>query len=164
MGSFRLAVGRRHLYRHCNFTGMFVETVFKSLHLSCGSELHVIPIFLLALTISSSEETFSSASAYYDSVDLYFAVQRLPSSLLLAKQLQSIRVLTVRFPRYSPAFVTFSLEECSSEDFTVISRIYYRDHSQHRQLLYLTRNFATLGRFVPCVQKRSLFSVSDPYW
>ena len=54
MGSFRLAVGRRHLYRHCNFTGMFVETVFKSLHLSCGSELHVLPIFLLALTISSS--------------------------------------------------------------------------------------------------------------
>src|SRR3989344_3214108 len=72
MGSFRLAVGRRHLYRHCNFTWMFVETVFKSLHLSCGSELRVIPIFLLALTISSSEETFSSVSAYYDSVDLYF--------------------------------------------------------------------------------------------
>ena len=39
MGSFRLAAGRRHLYRHCNFTGMFVETVSKSLHLSCGSEL-----------------------------------------------------------------------------------------------------------------------------
>jgi hypothetical protein len=39
MGSFRLAAGRRHLYRHCNFTGMFVETVSKSLHLSCGTEL-----------------------------------------------------------------------------------------------------------------------------
>lgn len=48
MGSFRLAAGRRHLYRHCNFTGIFVETVPKSLHLSCGSELTRQGISLIA--------------------------------------------------------------------------------------------------------------------
>jgi hypothetical protein len=38
-GSFCPAAGRRHLHRHCNFTGSLVETVPHSLHLSCGSEL-----------------------------------------------------------------------------------------------------------------------------
>jgi len=53
MGSFRLAVGRRHLYRHCNFTGMFVETVSKSLHLSCASELTWQGISLCYVILSS---------------------------------------------------------------------------------------------------------------
>jgi hypothetical protein len=38
-GSFRLAIGNRHLYRYCIFTGLLVETVPKSLNLSCGPEL-----------------------------------------------------------------------------------------------------------------------------
>ena len=39
MGSFRLVAGNRHLHRYYNFAGRAVETVPKSLHHSCGSEL-----------------------------------------------------------------------------------------------------------------------------
>ena len=39
MGSFRLVAGNRHLHRYYNFAGRAVETVPKSLRLSCGSEL-----------------------------------------------------------------------------------------------------------------------------
>ncbi len=38
MGSFRLVAGNRHLHRYYNFAGRVVETVPRSLHLSCGSE------------------------------------------------------------------------------------------------------------------------------
>jgi hypothetical protein len=36
-GSFRLAAGNRHLHRYCIFTGLFLETVPRSLHHSCAS-------------------------------------------------------------------------------------------------------------------------------
>jgi len=39
MGSFRLTTGNRHLYRYLNFTESRVETVPRSFHHSCGSEL-----------------------------------------------------------------------------------------------------------------------------
>ena len=39
MGSFRPGAGSQHLHWHFNFTGCIVETVPKSLRLSCGSEL-----------------------------------------------------------------------------------------------------------------------------
>ena len=39
MGSFRPVAGRQYLHWHFNFTGCVVETVPKSLRLSCGSEL-----------------------------------------------------------------------------------------------------------------------------
>ena len=39
MGSFRLVAGNRHLHRYYNFAGQVVETVPRSLHHSCGSEL-----------------------------------------------------------------------------------------------------------------------------
>ena len=39
MGSFRLVTGNRHLHRYYNFAGRVVETVPRSLHHSCGSEL-----------------------------------------------------------------------------------------------------------------------------
>jgi len=39
MGSFRPGAGSQHLHWHFNFTGCIVETVLKSLRLSCGSEL-----------------------------------------------------------------------------------------------------------------------------
>ena len=39
MGSFRLVAGNRHLHRYYNFAGRVVETVPRSLHHSCGSEL-----------------------------------------------------------------------------------------------------------------------------
>ena len=39
MGSFRPVAGNLHLHRYYNFTESLVETVPKSLRLSCGSEL-----------------------------------------------------------------------------------------------------------------------------
>ena len=39
MGSFRLVAGNRHLHRYYNFAGWAVETVSRSLRLSCGSNL-----------------------------------------------------------------------------------------------------------------------------
>ena len=39
MGSFRLVAGNWHLHQYYNFAGRAVETVPKSLRLSCGSEL-----------------------------------------------------------------------------------------------------------------------------
>ena len=39
MGSFRPVAGTRHLHQDYNFTESVVETVPKSLRLSCGSEL-----------------------------------------------------------------------------------------------------------------------------
>ena len=39
MGSFRPGAGNQHLHWYFNFTGCLVETVLKSLRLSCGSEL-----------------------------------------------------------------------------------------------------------------------------
>ena len=39
MGSFRPGAGNQHLHWYFNFTGCIVETVLKSLRLSCGSEL-----------------------------------------------------------------------------------------------------------------------------
>ena len=39
MGSFRPTTGTWRLYQDHNFTGCIVETVLKSLRLSCGSEL-----------------------------------------------------------------------------------------------------------------------------
>src|SRR3989344_2798654 len=54
-GSFRLTAGNRHLHRYCIFTGHFSETVPQSLRLSCASELHVFPLFLMVQTISSSK-------------------------------------------------------------------------------------------------------------
>ena len=42
MGSFRLAAGNRHLHRYYNFAGWVVETVPRSLHHSCGSELRTV--------------------------------------------------------------------------------------------------------------------------
>ena len=39
MGSFRLVAGNRHLHRYYNFAGRVIETVPRSLHHSCGSEL-----------------------------------------------------------------------------------------------------------------------------
>ena len=42
MGSFRLVAGNRHLHRYYNFAGRAVETVPKSLRLSCGSELRTV--------------------------------------------------------------------------------------------------------------------------
>ena len=39
MGSFRPGAGNQHLHWYFNFTGCVVETVPKSLRLSCGSEL-----------------------------------------------------------------------------------------------------------------------------
>jgi hypothetical protein len=38
-GSFRLATGNQHLYWYCIFTEQLLETVPKSLSLSCGPEL-----------------------------------------------------------------------------------------------------------------------------
>src|SRR5699024_12333609 len=38
-GSFRPVAGNVHLHTSYNFTGSLAETVPKSLHLSCGSEL-----------------------------------------------------------------------------------------------------------------------------
>jgi len=38
-GSFRLAAGNRRLHRSCIFTELLLETVPKSLSLSCGPEL-----------------------------------------------------------------------------------------------------------------------------
>ena len=38
MGSFRPGAGNQHLHWYFNFTGCIVETVPKSLRLSCGSE------------------------------------------------------------------------------------------------------------------------------
>ncbi len=38
-GSFRLAVGIRHLHRNCVFTELLLETVLQSLSHSCGPEL-----------------------------------------------------------------------------------------------------------------------------
>ena len=38
MGSFRPGAGNQHLHWYFNFTGCIVETVLKSLRLSCGSE------------------------------------------------------------------------------------------------------------------------------
>ena len=66
LGSFRLTTGNRHLHRYCIFTERVLETVFQSLRHSCTSELRVypcshalptssIPLFPMALTISSSE-------------------------------------------------------------------------------------------------------------
>ena len=37
--SFRLVAGNRHLHRYYNFAGRVIETVPRSLHHSCGSEL-----------------------------------------------------------------------------------------------------------------------------
>ena len=37
--TFRLAAGNRHLHRYYNFAGWVVETVPRSLHHSCRSEL-----------------------------------------------------------------------------------------------------------------------------
>ena len=51
LGSFRLAAGTRHLHRDCIFTGLFPETVPHSLRHSCASELHDLPLFLMAQTI-----------------------------------------------------------------------------------------------------------------
>ena len=42
MGSFRLVAGNRHLHRYYNFAGRVVETVPRSLHHSCGSELAAV--------------------------------------------------------------------------------------------------------------------------
>ena len=42
MGSFCPVAGNLHLHRYFNFTGSLVETVPKSLHLSCGSELRTV--------------------------------------------------------------------------------------------------------------------------
>jgi len=39
MGSFRPVAGNLHLHRYYNFTESLVETVPRSLRLSCGSEL-----------------------------------------------------------------------------------------------------------------------------
>ena len=39
MGSFRPVAGTRHLHRDYNFTESIVETVPKSLRLSCGRNL-----------------------------------------------------------------------------------------------------------------------------
>ena len=39
MGSFRPVAGNLHLHRYYDFTESIVETVPKSLRLSCGSEL-----------------------------------------------------------------------------------------------------------------------------
>ena len=39
MGSFRPGAGNQYLHWHFNFTECIVETVPKSLRLSCGSEL-----------------------------------------------------------------------------------------------------------------------------
>ena len=39
MGSFRPGAGNQHLHWYFNFTGCIVETVPKSLRLSCGSNL-----------------------------------------------------------------------------------------------------------------------------
>ena len=39
MGSFRPGAGNQHLHWYFNFTGCIVETVLKSLRLSCGSNL-----------------------------------------------------------------------------------------------------------------------------
>ena len=36
MGSFRPGAGNQHLHWYFNFTGCIVETVLKSLRLSCG--------------------------------------------------------------------------------------------------------------------------------
>ena len=52
MGSFRPGAGNQHLHWYFNFTGCVVETVPKSLRLSCGSELTRLsvshrPVFLL---------------------------------------------------------------------------------------------------------------------
>ena len=38
MGSFRPGAGNQHLHWYFNFTGCIVETVLKSLRLSCGSD------------------------------------------------------------------------------------------------------------------------------
>jgi len=43
-------------------------------------------------------------------------------------------------------FPRLSLVLSSGEDFTIISRIFSRDHSLDRQLTYLTRGYATLTR------------------
>lgn len=64
LGSFRLTVGTRHLYRDCIFTEQVLETVPQSLRHSCTSELHISPYFHMVLTISSSE-TFFSEPAFY---------------------------------------------------------------------------------------------------
>src|SRR3989338_11313271 len=61
-GSFRLAVGNRHLHRYCIFTELFLETVPQSLRLSCASELTRQGI---SLDTSLVRRTLSSSKFYF---------------------------------------------------------------------------------------------------
>ena len=63
MGSFRLVTGNRHLHRYYNFAGRVVETVPRSLHHSCGSELtsHLLLTFQHRAGVSSYTSSFDLA-------------------------------------------------------------------------------------------------------
>src|SRR5699024_8956266 len=97
MGSFRPVAGNLHLHRYYNFTESFVETVPKSLHLSCGSELTRQGISLpsdrysygrrlLGLRFSASGRTLThplTLPAPGRCQPLYFAFLASPSPVLL---------------------------------------------------------------------------------
>jgi hypothetical protein len=54
MGSFRPGAGNQHLHWYFNFTGCIVETVLKSLRLSCGSDRYSYGRRLLGLKFKAS--------------------------------------------------------------------------------------------------------------
>ena len=87
MGSFRPGAGNQHLHWYFNFTGCIVETVLKSLRLSCGSELtrtisENVSIPVIASGGAGTKEHF------YDAFDQGKADAALAASLFHFKELE----------------------------------------------------------------------------
>jgi len=57
-------------------------------------------------------------------------------------------------------FPRLSLVLSSSEDFTIISRIFYLHCWRYRQLTYLTRGYATLTRFILLFQLLLILTIT----
>ncbi len=71
MGSFRPGAGNQHLHWYFNFTGCIVETVPKSLRLSCGSELtrQGIEAAMMAANIAPGMNRSFTAESWANLID-----------------------------------------------------------------------------------------------
>src|SRR5579875_128580 len=76
MGSFRPAAGNQHLHWYCNFAGIPIETVPKSLLHSCRSELTRQGISLTFSGAFTPEWTLSSSECVDDRARSNHAMSR----------------------------------------------------------------------------------------
>src|ERR1700730_5208360 len=146
MGSFRPAARNLYLHRYCSFAESLAETVSNSLRHSCGSELHVDPPLLVALTITSRSDGPISRSSVNRRLPETFipsarsATWRNPGAVRCAPSRTSLHTFANRWKSFAFPDISGTVSKCGM---ILVTR------SSMLRTSYFTVRSLRSGRIVP---------------